>query len=245
MVHQYKVGDKVRIKEKEGYGDSYPFNYTSEMYKKYGGRIVTISHIIPLEAEYCRDCLKYNGDKDGYRIKEDDRKFSWHSSMFEPVLEDSEQKIQTLISLKEGDLIPICDMIGRIQSDEDFSEYYLDFDDITVGQEHFTCCKKLRELVPDFEKIANEYDATRQDEGCFPEFSTINDLVKFVQAVNNAYNSKKSITTPKTLNENEIKFQKPKAAFSRGSVPKGNPICGRKHKTAIVVGRLSNQEISC
>jgi hypothetical protein len=250
MAHQYKVGDRIRIKKREDYCNLYPFPFVDSM-NKLAGTICEIKAIKRVESFTNPNSGYINDDYHMYEIRpvdsSDHRDFvwAWHSSMFEPVLENSEQKIQTLVSLHEGDLVEICGMIGSIDGNWGNSSYYLDFDGIRDEQEHFACCRKLRELVPDFEKIANEFDAIRQEADCFPVFSTIDNLVKFAQAVNNVYNSKKSITTPKTLNENEIKFQKPKAAFSRGSVPKGNPICGRKHKTAIVVGHLSNQEISC
>lgn len=242
---KYRVGDKVRIVLREGNEYHYPFGFTDEMNEKFANKIVTIQRILEREAISCIKKLRYNGDTNGYRIKEDNGKFSWHSSMFEPVLEDSDSTIYTS-SLQEGDLIPICDdMIGRIQSDEDSSEYYLDFDGILFDQEHSTCCYKLRKLVPDFEKIANEYNAIRSNEGCFPEFSTINDLVKFVQAVNNVYNSEKLITTPKTLNKNEIGFQKPKASVIGGFVPVGHSMCGKTSRSAIAVGHLSYGARSC
>lgn len=243
MVHQYKVGDKVRIKEREGSGCEYPYGFINEM-REQKDRIFTIEKIVEKINPREKERKFYNGDDHYYEFKEDSRHFIWHSSMFEPVLEDSEQKIQTITSLKEGDFISICGITGRIKYNHFSSGYYLNFNNINE-QNHFTCCRKLEELVPDFKKIANKYNPVRLEPVFFPEFSTIDDLVNFVQAVNNAYNSKKSITTLKILNENEIRFQKPKASIKRGSIPRGNQICGRKCKTAIIVGHLSNKTVSC
>lgn len=50
----------------------------------------------------------------------------------------------------------------------------------------------------------------------------------------------KILTTQKIQN-NEIRFQKPKASSIRGSIPTGRAICGRRCKTAIKLGHLSNK----
>lgn len=243
MIHQYKVGDKVRIKEREGKSIDYPCYFVDEMCQQ-KGKIFTIKNISELSSSRHVKRKFYNGDNHFYLFEENG--YTWHSSMFEPALENPKSNAQTLCPLKEGDSISICGMIGRIQDGGYYCHrYYLDFDNIKDDQEHLVCCKKLRELVPDFEKIANEFDATHEESDCFPEFSTIDDLVKFAQAVNNAYNSKKSITISKTLNENEIRFQKPKTSSIRGSVPTGRAICGRRRKTAIELGHLSNTTCYC
>lgn len=244
FVHEYKVGDKVRIKKREGADWDYPCYFTDDM-SQLKGNIYTIFSIEELVEKNPSQHKFYNGDKHCYYFKEDMNGYTWHSSMFEPVLEDSNPAIFT--SLNEGNLISICDMTGKVQNDNIHKSphYYLDFDGITDEQEHFTCCRKLRELVPDFEKIASRYNVVGLEFECFPEFSTIDDLAKFIQAVNNTYNSKKIITTLKKLNENEIRFQKPKASFTGGHVPTGRTICGRQHKITVVIGHLSNQAISC
>lgn len=238
----YKVGDKVRIKERIGNENDYPCLF-SDVMTHWSGGTFKIKEKYHLTVKNIKDGEKskfYNGDDDLFLLNGTNNNI-WHSSMFEPVLEDSKQKIQTLTSLKVGDLVQICGMIGTIRYYCDYSTYYLGFDNSSKNQEHFICCAKLRELVPNFDKIADEYSPTQHKSGRFPEFSTIDDLMKFTQAVNNIYNSKKSITTLKTLNENEIRFQKPKTSSIRGSVPTGRAICGRRCKTAIELGHLSNK----
>lgn len=242
MAHQYKVGDKVRIKERKGKPGDYPCYFSDKMSEQ-KGKIFTIREIKKLssDADIEKKCKFYNEDEYYYLFEE--IAYGWHSSMFELVSEDHESTTST--SFEKGDLLPICGMIGKIQhyEDSEYPSYYLYFDNID-DQEHSACCAALRKLVPNFDKIADEYGPIRHESGYFPEFSTISDLVKFTQAVNNAY-SKKSITTSKTLNENEIKFQRAKTSSERGIVPAGRAICGRRRKTAIKLGYLSNTTCYC
>ena len=235
MAHQYKVGDKVRIKKREGKFRDYPCGFVDEMAEE-EGRIFTIKEIEEWDHTNSK-CKFYNGDNHYYLFIESG--YSWHSSMFEPVAKPQEIQLQAT-SLKEGDLIPICGILGKIERG---INYYLEFDHIS-DQEHTSCCKKLRELVPNFDKIACAYNAIRQESCYFPEFRTIDELIQFVQAINTEYNSKQS-TILKKSETYEIRFHKPKASSIRGSVPTGHPICGRRCKTAIKLGHLSNTTCHC
>jgi len=240
MIHQYKVGDKVRIKEREGKAVDYPYFFLDEM-RQQKGKTFTIEKIAK-EVDPQERRKFYNGDDHWYLFKEDLNRFRWHSSMFEPVLENPE--LTTSISLKKGDLISICDIVGEIRdSGYDEPAHYLDFDNINE-QEHYACCAKLRELVPNFDKIADKFDPVWNDTILFPEFSTIDKLMQFVQAINAEYNFKQS-TILKKSETYEIRFQKPKTSSIRGSVPAGRAICDRRRKTAIELGHLSNTTCYC
>lgn len=78
----YKKGDKVKVKDHydpgcSGY--SYPFVFTEEMLRDYGGKEVTITQVIPTtEFNTCR--LYTEGYK--YKIEEDGESFSWCTAMF-------------------------------------------------------------------------------------------------------------------------------------------------------------------
>lgn len=80
MESKYKEGDIVIVKSKLDEGKQYfdyPYNFTSMMLERFGGKKVTISKVI--------SCEYIKGQKDpfGYFIKEDECLFKWHSSMFE------------------------------------------------------------------------------------------------------------------------------------------------------------------
>jgi len=244
QLHTYKVGDIVRIKKREGYGDDYPFSFSDSM-AELAGTLCRISKIIPNQVDNDQEYKYFNGDYSEYELEpldpadKRDFYFCWHSSMFEPVAKPQEIQLQAT-SLKEGDLIPICGILGKIERG---INYYLEFDHIS-DQEHTSCCKKLRELVPNFDKIACAYNAIRQEPCYFPEFRTIDELIQFVQAINTKYNSKQP-TILKKSETYEIRFQKPKTSSIRGSVPTGRAICGRRRKTAIKRGHLSNTTCYC
>lgn len=243
--HAYQIGDIVRIKKREGNDGDYPFSFSNYMSSLAG----TICLIVGIDSEgVCASDVNrkyFNGDYSCYKLKpldsSDKRDFGydWHSSMFELITSPSKIQLQA-ISLNVGNLVPICGMFGKIELDDN---YYLDFDNIS-DQEHISCCKKLRELVPNFDRIANEFGTVYNTERLFPEFSTIDELMRFVQAINTKYNSKQP-TIFKKSETYEIRFQKPKTSSIRGSVPTGRAICGRRRKTAIELGHLSNATCHC
>ena len=84
----YKVGDKVRILERKGSSRDYPFFFMKEM-EELAGETFTIKRI---ELNTICDRDKYNGDFHRY-ILDEPGDWSWHSSMFEPVLENPESNI--------------------------------------------------------------------------------------------------------------------------------------------------------
>lgn len=155
--HIYKVGDKVRIKEREGNSSGYPFTFLDCM-NELAGTICKIKEIKSIAVEsFLNPQSKYiNDDYHIYTImpidSSDRRDFvwAWHSSMFEPVEED----------------VPITE-------------------------------------------------------------------------------SDNKISTTQKIQNNEIRFQKPKASCKRGTVPTGSTISGRKDKIAISIGHLSYQVCNC
>lgn len=78
----FKVGDKVRIKKREGSVDDYRFGFTENM-SKLAGEIAVITACYLASAEGGKipdDGYLYQIEIDG-RIKE----FNWASSMLEPI----------------------------------------------------------------------------------------------------------------------------------------------------------------
>lgn len=143
-----------------------------------------------------------------------------------------------------GDSIKVLEYSGKIRNN---THFFVNFD--TGATEHGQVCLKIREKCSDFCKIAKNMGAIKDMtdvEKCFPEFPTIEKLVAFVNKINELYSQKPSgeskqvLTTQKTK-EHEIRFQKSKASYIRGNVPTGRTICGRRNKTAIKLGHLSNQ----
>lgn len=83
----FKVGDKVKISERVGNKDDYPYAFTDSM-EALKGNIFTIEKISPTLGHNSR---KYsNGDPNQYNLKESG--YCWHSSMFERVSQDSATK---------------------------------------------------------------------------------------------------------------------------------------------------------
>lgn len=239
MIHQYKVGDKVRIKEREGKSIDYPCYFVDEMCQQ-KGKIFTIKNISELSSSRHVKRKFYNGDNHFYLFEENG--YTWHSSMFEPVIEKENT------DYKYGDSIKVLEYSGTIRT---ATYFFVNFD--TTVTEHENICSKIREKCPDFCEIAKNMGAIKNisNKEYFPEFPTIERLIAFINKINELYSqkpsdeSKKSIITPKTLNENEIRFQKPKTSSIRGSVPTGRAICGRRRKTAIELGHLSNTTCYC
>ena len=95
---EFKVGDKVRIKEREGDPFNYPFPFCNPM-NKLAGTICEIKKInTTTSLTNCKS--KYiNGDYHIYEISpvnsSDHRDFvwAWHSSMFEPVIEKENNEL--------------------------------------------------------------------------------------------------------------------------------------------------------
>lgn len=90
----YKIGDKVRIKKREGEGGDYPCNYTEEM-REHEGKTLTISSFsFPAHTETLERAKRYDGDLFFYGLDVDGDNWLWTSSMFEPV-EDAADKTDT------------------------------------------------------------------------------------------------------------------------------------------------------
>ena len=127
--------------------------------------------------------------------------------------------------------------------------YYLDFDFGSMVLEHCEVCSKLKELFG-----TNVFISTARKCGCinssgaFPAFKYMEDLVTFVNELNKLlidFNKESDSITIKNDQNNEIRFQKPKASSKRGVVPAGSTISGRKDKIAISIGHLSYQVCNC
>ena len=146
---------------------------------------------------------------------------------------------------KIGYELTIGDYKGFISKDD--IGYYLDFGPTSL--EHCGVCSKLKELFG-----TNVFIITARKCGCinssgaFPTFKYREDLVTFVNELNKLLidsNKESDSITIKNDQNNEIRFQKPKASSKRGVVPAGSTISGRKDKIAISIGHLSYQVCNC
>ena len=145
--------------------------------------------------------------------------------------------------------LTIGDYKGFISKDH--IGYYLDFELMSLG--HCEVCSKLKELFGTNVFIStarkcNCIDSCIDSPYVFPYFESIEDLVTFVNELNKLLidSSKESDSiTIKNDQNNEIRFQKPKASSKRGVVPAGITISGRKDKIAISIGHLSYQVCNC
>lgn len=84
MNSLYKVGDRVLIKDKHDPGCdsySYTFCFTEQMLTEHGGKVCTISMV---QRESIHRANDIPDDNYLYRLVEDNEKWSWASSMFEP-----------------------------------------------------------------------------------------------------------------------------------------------------------------
>lgn len=154
---------------------------------------------------------------------------------------------QEKYSYRIGYELTIGDYKGFISKDG--VGYYLDFEPMLF--ENCEVCSKLEELLG-----TNVFISTARKCGCeciysssaFPNFKHMEDLVTFVNELNklliDSNKESDSITIKKDQN-NEIRFQKPKASSKRGVVPAGSTISGRKDKIAISIGHLSYQVCNC
>lgn len=235
----FKIGDKVRIKKREGKFEDYPCGFTDSMAEE-AGKIFTIEKIKEWDSVgTANKYIFYNGDNHSYLLERNG--YSWHSSMFEPVIE----KDNTDYNL--GDSIKVLEYSGTIR---EATYFFVNFD--TPDTEHSHVCSKIREKCSDFCKIAENIGAIMSvnREEFFPEFPTIKQLVAFVNKINELYSQKpfsesKQVLATQKIKENEIRFQKSKASCIRGNVPTGSTICGRKDKIAISIGHLSYQVCNC
>lgn len=240
MAHQYKIGDKVRIRKREGKFEDYPCGFTDSMAEE-EGKIFTIEKIEEWDSVgTANKDIFYNGDNHSYILERSD--YMWHSSMFEPVIEKKNPEYALGCPIK---VLEYSGIIGEA------TYFFVNFDTPTI--DHGDVCSKIREKYSDFCEIAINMGAIAgiNNEKFFPEFPTIKQLVAFVNKINELYSQKPSseskqiLTTTKTLNENEIKFQRAKASSKRGIVPTGRAICGRRCKTAIKCGHLSYTACYC
>lgn len=114
----YKVGDKVRILEREKDCMDYPFSFTDEM-KELAGETFTIKRI---ELNTICDRDKYNGDFHCYLLDEPGN-WNWHSSMFEKVDSDSEVKEKSAPEKKykyeDDQRLTICGKTYRVHRNDD------------------------------------------------------------------------------------------------------------------------------
>ena len=114
----YKVGDKVRILEREKNPSDYPFSFVGEM-EEYVGNIFTIKRI---EFNNTYDKDKYNGDFHKY-ILDEPSEWCWHSSMFEKVDSDSEIKEEPVPEKKykyeDDQRLTICGKTYRVHRNKD------------------------------------------------------------------------------------------------------------------------------
>ena len=75
----FKLGEKVRVVKKEKNSFSYKYGFEVTM-EDFSDKIVTIEKVIP---DYNTNVCEIPDDNALYRIKEDNIKFEWASSMFE------------------------------------------------------------------------------------------------------------------------------------------------------------------
>lgn len=114
----YKVGDKVRILEREKNPSDYPFSFVGEM-EECVGEVFTIKKI-----EFQNTCEKniYNGDFHKY-ILDEPGDWNWHSSMFEKVDSDSEIKEESVPEKKykyeDDQRLTICGKTYRVHRNDD------------------------------------------------------------------------------------------------------------------------------
>lgn len=154
---------------------------------------------------------------------------------------------ECLYRYKEGDILTIGNYKGSISKKS--VGYYLE-----MSPRHGEICSRLKELFGTNVFISTARKCNCIDSSCidlpcvFPYFESIEDLVTFVNELNKLLidSSKESDSiTIKNDQNNEIRFQKPKASSKRGVVPAGSTIRGRKDKIAISIGHLSYQVCNC
>lgn len=255
MAQKFWPGDRVRVRNRIGRPNDYPFGFYSCMTNKFEGELVTISYVAELKdfPENFKHARFYNEDHNYYRIKEDGGEYIWHSSMFT----SSEALIRPLHENNDpNDVFEIgtCIVFGPFKGHVSPGKripgtYFLNLEDAVHS--HDINCRKLEEWIPNYRELAKPFNpkTINPSQCCIPIFWSLTDLYKYCMVLVEEMNAilkkknqkEQSITTPKTLNENEIRFQKPKASSIRGSVPTGRAICGRRCKTAIELGHLSNK----
>ncbi len=106
----YKVGNKVRILEREKDCMDYPFSFTDEM-KELAGNIFTIKKI--KLSDWCLK-NKYYGDFHRY-VLDEPGDWNWHSSMFEKV--DSEENTEEPVRQRKysnKEMVVICGKKYRV-----------------------------------------------------------------------------------------------------------------------------------
>lgn len=231
MAHQYKIGDRVRIIEREGTADKYPLSYVNKMNNEFAGRIVTIDNIVKNEASYYKACLMYNGDDNGYRIKEDNYKYSWHSSMFEPV---QNEEVLPPSSFQVGQKVLFGDFIGIVHKSSD-NLYWLDLTPSKSGT-HSESCRTLETLLPNYREIGKKFGAIywTEESCCIPIFSSLGRLYLYYCELVELLNKPKT-----TKDHDEIRFQKEGSSIERGAVPTGHSISGRRYQATVISGHLS------
>lgn len=119
----YKKGDKVRVKDHydPGYsGYDYPFTFTEEMLRDYGGKEVTIAQVIPTTT-----CDYRKLYKEGYKYKiEEDIDFSWSAAMFSGKVNKTTLTEEELYEV--GDFVKITSVYDPVNCPRGLSKNMVD-----------------------------------------------------------------------------------------------------------------------
>lgn len=99
MEPLYKEGDKVRVIKRKGDECDYRFCFNDHMNDLFGGKIVTIYKVKFCDNPHARH--KCPDDFYLYYIKEDNCRYLWASSMFEPVSKKESKPLQLKIKTKQ------------------------------------------------------------------------------------------------------------------------------------------------
>lgn len=94
----YKVGDTVRVKERQGDGGDYPFYFTRDM-AELAGKLCKITEIVINNHKGYESRSMYNGSIHAY-ILDGVESFCWHESMFERVDKVEEEPVKPCESIK-------------------------------------------------------------------------------------------------------------------------------------------------
>lgn len=257
-MNKFKVGDRVRVKKREGDPLDYPFSFSEEM-AEWAGNIYTIKRI---DEDFLPDPGEYKfgeNDSAAYYLKE--VPYTWHSSMLESCNTSLTPSLEHYLHLLEGPVISEGDWVfigtlrGKVTKSWD-NQYYLDMQDSHNHEySHEEVCEYLKcdyknATGKEFEEAAAIYGASNS--GCiFPEFPDIGSLEKFIDYVSKEFEfagiqqlkQKESIT--QKIEQHEIKFQNPKTSIVRGIVPEGHRIRSKEYKASISRRCIEHRVIHC
>lgn len=191
----YKVGDRVIIKVREGCAGDYPFTFTSSM-TKYSGKTAIIKDIRDFLIVSKSAYKYYNGDDHKYYLDIDGGSFVWHSSMFDSYAEDvipdedisEEYKVvndKDTFLFKEGISVLYNgseEKIIRIDN-EDWSEPYKLSNDSWVHKEeiipNFLRILQSNRAAIYFSRIFGKMIVTKNDSSEYPLLATLSDGDQF------------------------------------------------------------------